>query len=234
MRVSLSAPTRHQRPRGTINRHAIVTAALAVVDRVGASALTIRAVAREVGAPPMSLYSYFGNKDELLDLMYAEVVRHLYRDSGQQTWQDEIHQLCRGIYTTLLQHPNWTPLLARRAAPMDVPVRERLLAMMVADGMQAELAFGVLSSCALATTGLVIAQLTLRDPSGQSSLDRRYEALTEWSRTQAKDSPVTREALSRERPFDVADMFARTLAALVRGFEVLAREARDHDVVSKG
>jgi len=81
------SPTRRQRPRGSITREAVVFAALAVVDRQGPQALTIRSVARQVGAPPMSLYTHFANKDELMDLMVSEIVRHLYRDNGNATWQ---------------------------------------------------------------------------------------------------------------------------------------------------
>jgi AcrR family transcriptional regulator len=68
---------RRQRPRGTITQDAVIDAALTIVDRAKVDGLTIRAVARQVGAPPMSLYSHFANKEQLLDLMYGELVRRM-------------------------------------------------------------------------------------------------------------------------------------------------------------
>src|ERR1700753_1666688 len=97
---------RRQRPRGTITQDAVTDAALVILDRSGVDGLTIRAVARQVGAPPMSLYSHFENKEQLLDLMYAEIVRRMYPDQGHGTWQSELFALCQHIRALLLEHPN--------------------------------------------------------------------------------------------------------------------------------
>ena len=48
---------------------AVVAAAIGLADAGGLAAVTIRAVARAVGAAPMSLYTYVPGKAELLDLM---------------------------------------------------------------------------------------------------------------------------------------------------------------------
>jgi AcrR family transcriptional regulator len=222
----VSSTQRRQRPRGTITRDAVVFAALAVVDRVGCHSLTIRAVARQVGAPPMSLYTHFANKDELLDLMYAEVIRHLYSDERHETWQEELLALCRRIYATLIQHPNWMPLLGRAAKSMDVPVRERLLAMMAKDEINPDLAFSMMTSAAVSTMGFVLAQLTFRDPaSGQSRMAQRIDALREWAEN-AEGAPLTREAVITKGEFDMPDMFERTAIALLKGYEQMARDAR--------
>jgi len=221
MGMSVS-PTRRQRPRGSITREAVVFAALAVVDRQGPQALTIRSVARQVGAPPMSLYTHFSNKDELMDLMVSEIVRHLYRDNGNTTWQTELEALCRRIYAVLLEHPNWTPLLSRAKPSSDAPVRERLLAMMVADGMRPEQAFSVFSSAVVSTAGLVVAEHTLN---GGAEQDRRYQNLKSWSEA-TNDNPITREAMASSSRFAMQEVFDVTLRSLVRGFEAIAREAR--------
>jgi AcrR family transcriptional regulator len=175
----------------------------------------------------MSLYTHFANKDELLDLMYLEVIRHLYTDDRHQRWQEEMLALCRRIYTTLIQHPNWMPLLGRSSQTIDVPVRERLLGMMVADGIPPELAFSMMTSAALSTMGFVLAQLTFRDPaSGQSRISQRMTALRQWAET-ASDAPLTREAVTTKGEFDMPDVFERTAIALLKGYEGMAREARE-------
>lgn len=218
----MSPPSRRQRPRGSITRDAVVAAALAVADRVGPQGLTIRALARQLGAPPMSLYTHFSNRDELIDLMYAEMVRHFFRDAGNLTWQEELMAVCRRIYTTFLEHPKWVPLLGRSATPIDVPLRERILSMMVEDGIPPEVGFGIISSSSLATTGLAIAQLTYLEEPSHSSLSERYRILRDGSTT----APLTRQAVSAQPELAMREVFERTLTALVRGFEVTARQAR--------
>src|SRR5689334_14159989 len=148
---------RNQRPRGTTTSEAVLSAALAIVDRAGIEGLTIRAVARQVGAPPMSLYSHFSNKEELLDLMYGEIVRRMYIDQGFPSWQEELFVLCKNVRSVLLEHPRWTQLLARPISPVAVPVRERLLSLMTRDGLTPEGAFTALSGALLSTTGFVLA-----------------------------------------------------------------------------
>ncbi len=213
---------RRQRPRGTITQEAVVNAALAIVDRDRVEGLTIRAVAREVGAPPMSLYSHFVNKEQLLDLMYGEIVRRLYPDQGNASWQSELLALCRHIRAVLLEHPHWTELLARGTTPLDVPVRERILAMMVAEGMTPELAWTALSGAALSSTGFVLAELTMRSQNGASSIEQRHEALRE--RTQpAVDAPVPPAAVAPS--FDLDAVFAFTLRALVEGIAMIPAPA---------
>lgn len=218
-------PTRRQRPRGSVTREAVIFAALAVLDRVGAEALTIRAVARQVGAPPMSLYTHFSSKEQLVDLMMREILAHLYQDAGHSTWQAELEALCRRIYAAFLAHPHWTPLLSRGLPKAEVAVRERILAMMVADGMRAEQAFSVLSSAVLSTMGLVAAGQALCTPSGNSTVEQRYEEIRQLS-VDAPGSPVTREAVVDRAQLAMRDVFDVTLRSLVRGFEVMARETR--------
>lgn len=213
---------RRQRPRGTITKEAVVNAALAIVDRDRVEGLTIRAVAREVGAPPMSLYSHFVNKEQLLDLMYGEIVRRLYPDQGNDSWQAELLALCRHIRAVLLEHPHWTELLARGTTPLDVPVRERILAMMVAEGMTPDLAWTALSGAALSSTGFVLAELTMRSQNGASSIEQGSERPHESSQP-AIDAPGAPAAVTPG--FDLDAVFAFTLRALVEGIAMLPAPA---------
>src|SRR5262245_37630998 len=57
-----------------LGRADIVNAAVRLADAGGAEALTMRVVAKELGAStPMSLYRYVHNKDGLIDLMLDAV-----------------------------------------------------------------------------------------------------------------------------------------------------------------
>lgn len=220
---------RQQRPRGTTTRAAVVSAALDVVDSVGVDALTIRAVARAVGAPPMSLYTHFANKEELLDLMYAEVSRRLYPDSGQATWQAELLTLGRHMRQTLMQHPRWTPLLSRYSVPLVVPVRDRVLRLMMDSGVAAAEALPSLSAVFLVALGLCLTELHFRGPDGTSELARRFERLKAEFATEGADAgaaaeePTSRDAFDKMRKLDLSQSFELSLETLIAG--ISARRA---------
>lgn len=211
---------RKQRPRGSTTRQAVVEAALAVVDNHGLEALTIRRVADHVGAPPMSLYTHFANKNELLDLMYTELSSRMYRDQGYEAWQTELLALSHRIRGILLEHPNWAPLLSRPAPPLAVPLRERVLKMMVEEGASTEQAFRALSSVALVAIGMALVELAFRQPDGESAAEMRYQQLREWLASQADEQHgIMRDAVSNIPRFSMADMFEFTSHALIEGLK---------------
>jgi AcrR family transcriptional regulator len=220
-KTPLGKEMRRRRPRGSTTRADVVHAALRVVDRVGIDALTIRAVATAVDVPAMSLYSHFANKEQLLDLMYAEVAQRLYADAGLQTWQAAIRALCLQIRGILLEHPRWFPLLSRRAHPMTVPLRERLLAMMAAAGIPPEDALVSLTNVSLHSIGFTMVELSLRDVGGTSSLARRFEAIREWTDEAAVASqhPATRAAFAKQGQLDLSKNFEVSVTTFLAGLE---------------
>jgi AcrR family transcriptional regulator len=217
---------RSQRPRGSTTRIAVVNAALLVADRDGVDGLTMRSVAREVGAPPMSLYAHFKNKNELLDLMYAEIAARMYRDEMHPTWQAEMLALCRRVRGLLAEHPKWIPLLSRPVTPLAIPLRERILKLMVADGMAGTDALRALSSAVLTSMGLVLVESTLTGPDGTSALEARFQRLKEWSESPAgQQDNETRGALAEAPTFELDRVFEVTIGALITGF--VAQKGRE-------
>ena len=173
----------------------------------------------------MSLYTHFSNKNELLDLVYAELARRLYADDqAPTTWQADLYLLCQHVRTVLVEHSRWIPLLARPSAPLPVPIRERLLRQMVSDGMTPDSAMVALTSALMTTIGLVLLDTTLREPDGQGAMSRRYERLRAWAET-APDfgEAVTKTALSRRGHLDVEENFMITIQSLISGFDANRR-----------
>src|SRR5690242_20346490 len=69
-----SRPEPEQRtPRPPLSRAAIVAAAIRLADAEDLDAVSIRRVAALLDARPMTLYSYIGSKDALLELMFEEL-----------------------------------------------------------------------------------------------------------------------------------------------------------------
>jgi AcrR family transcriptional regulator len=190
--------------------------------------MTIRAVAKAVGAPPMSLYSHFTNKDELLGLMYAAVAKRLYADQGRETWQEELAASCHQVRAVLLEHPNWIPLLSRPVPANAIPLRERLLAMMAHAGMTPESALSGVSNGIVMTIGLVLVQLNILHGDGTSAIARRFEMIREWMDTDPEgEHTVTRRAFKKINPFDFDQNHAFAIRTYIRGLEAGLQRAAD-------
>jgi AcrR family transcriptional regulator len=199
----------------------VIDGALTLADSVGLQALTIRALAKHVGAPPMSLYSHFANKEELLDLMYGEVARRLYLDSGHPRWQDELRAVSEQVRQVLLAHPRWVPLLSRPTQPTTVGVRERLLTLMSADGMTPGDALRALTSVTLLALGMALVELSFRDPEGESAFSSRFERIrAHFDETEvSSDTLVSREAFMKVQRFDLGETYRFALGSLIAGLE---------------
>lgn len=96
--------------RGTrpeLSLDAIVTAAVTVADRDGSAALSMRAVARELGVGTMSLYRYVPGKAELLDLMIDRVSdpREEIRQAQGTDWRGALEVIARHSRALCLRHP---------------------------------------------------------------------------------------------------------------------------------
>jgi AcrR family transcriptional regulator len=145
----------------------VVDAALALVDRRGLAALTIRRLAAEVGAPPMSLYAHFRSKEQLQDLMFERLVQRLFPAHDGTTWQQEFETAGRHARTLLLGHPYWVPLLARPALPTSsLGFYDHILRLMVEDGFARDAAVHAFSSAMSFALGFVLTERMMTPRSG--------------------------------------------------------------------
>lgn len=100
--------------RTRLTRAAVAERALALADRDGPDALTIRKLATELGVTPMAIYWHFHSKQELLvgvcDQIWSEVDIEV---DWSVPWTDQL----RGLFTSLLRvlraHPAGTQLFLR-------------------------------------------------------------------------------------------------------------------------
>ncbi len=105
--------SRTRRPRGSLTPQAILDAAEAVAAS-GFDALTMRAVAAELGAVPMALYTHFATKDELVDALLDRVLGRFAPDPPTGDWVEDLRRFARAHRLLLTTHP-WAvaPLFAR-------------------------------------------------------------------------------------------------------------------------
>jgi AcrR family transcriptional regulator len=144
-------------PRRRLSRPAVLDAALVTIDRQGLHGLTIRALAVELGVPPMTLYSYFKTKDELLDLTFERLLHRLIPAQRHARWQPEFEAICRHMRRELLDHPHRIALLTRTTVTKSVlHIYDRLLHLMEKDGFQPEAAMFAFSSAMSLVLGSVL------------------------------------------------------------------------------
>jgi AcrR family transcriptional regulator len=93
--------------RGGLSRELIGATALQIADADGFDELSMRRIARELGAGTMSLYHYVRNKDELLALMWDVVMRELIvpDDELSGDWRDALTTIARATRTAFKNHP---------------------------------------------------------------------------------------------------------------------------------
>jgi AcrR family transcriptional regulator len=116
-------PTETRKQRAPLSRERVLRGAMAIADAGGLPALTIRSLADELGAKPMSVYYHVANKEEILDGIVDMVFSEMYLPVVGGDWRAEISQRARSARQVLRRHPWATPLLESRRTPGPATLR---------------------------------------------------------------------------------------------------------------
>ncbi len=73
-------PTVTRRPRGSLTPDEVIVAASELIDDSGVSALSMRRLAERLGVNPMTLYSRFANREELLGAVIGRRLEQVLDD----------------------------------------------------------------------------------------------------------------------------------------------------------
>lgn len=98
-----------------LSRAKIAAAALAIADRDGIDAVSMRNIAAELETGTMSLYHYVRTKDEILALMDDALMGEMIVPSLPLQWQRALMEIARRTHMIFVRHP-WA-LVAMRGAP---------------------------------------------------------------------------------------------------------------------
>jgi len=91
-----------------------VDAAIAIADKGGLDAVSMRAVADQVGVTPMALYRHFDGKVALLDGMVERLVTSLQPERASGTWDERLTALANAYRGVAQRHPWSAQLLFSR------------------------------------------------------------------------------------------------------------------------
>jgi AcrR family transcriptional regulator len=129
---------RRRAPRNTLNPDRILDAAIALLDRDGAEAFTMRALAEQLGVAPMAIYSHFRGKDEISDAVAQRLLDTVELPGTCGAHPDrELREVCLGVYRLFTDHPSALQLLTTRPTRGDdaLAVIDRMLALLRACGL---------------------------------------------------------------------------------------------------
>src|SRR5215472_6677502 len=122
----------------TLSVAAIVTAAIEVIDDAGVTGLSMRRVAEQLGTGVASLYAHVSGKDELLELVYDELVGQVPLEQPDPArWREQVHAMMRGLRDILAEHADAALAGLGRipTSPQTLAAAESLVAILRAGGL---------------------------------------------------------------------------------------------------
>ena len=207
-----------RRDRG-LSRAEIVATAIAVADAEGPDAISMRRIARELRAGPMSLYWHVGSKEELLDLMLESIEAEVEAPEPSGDWRADFRAFARRARAGMLRHRWAMEFLGGRppSGPNDARNLERLLGMLDGLGLDARTTMDILGTLGTYVMGAVIRE-------AQEIRGQRDQELAE--------ADLTTDELQAERDrfrkwFEASGRYPRIARMLEAGIDPDDPETRD-------
>jgi len=101
--------------KSRLNREKIAAAALAIADKEGFEAVSMRRVAHQLGVGTMSLYYYVKTKDDLVSVMDDALMGEALLPSLPKDWRLAMMEIAKRTHAVFIRHP-WA-LVAMASAP---------------------------------------------------------------------------------------------------------------------
>jgi AcrR family transcriptional regulator len=121
VRLRVTLPRREERPaKERLTTERIVDAAMALMQRDGYDAVSMRSLARELDTGPASLYAHVANKDELDQYVIDRIATLLeVPEPDPDRWAEQLKELLRQMLQLYREHPG-----SARAAMAVIPTME--------------------------------------------------------------------------------------------------------------
>jgi AcrR family transcriptional regulator len=202
-------------PRGRPPAHTreqVVDAAIGIADAEGLEALTMRRIAKDIGAGAMSLYTYVSDKDRLLDLMVDRVGGEATPVSPTGDWAVDLVALAGSQRALMLAH-RWLP----EAIPNRRVTGHNMLAYLE-QGLAALEPTGLRSSTKMEVIALVtgfVATFVTSEAAGRTPTEEQVSLI--GAAVASGDFPHLAEALSMPSLADSEPDFDRIARWMITG-----------------
>ena len=135
--------TRDRPAKAPLSEDAVVDAALAILQRDGLEAVTMRRVAAALDTAAASLYVYVSGRDALLLAMLDRVVATIELEAPDPArWHAQLHSLLRRMHHILVTHPGIAAMTLVDPPTTEAILRltENLLGILLAGGFDPQAA----------------------------------------------------------------------------------------------
>lgn len=150
---------RVQRP---LNRDVILDGAMALIEREGPGALSMRRLGATLGVEAMAIYHHFGSRDELLAAIGDRLLRPLHELDFSDDWREACRRFATALRDIAVTQPATFQLLGLQ--PFDTPISlepvERLLGLLVANGFGPAQALAIYRATVSYARGYALAEAT--------------------------------------------------------------------------
>ncbi|MCW7940692.1 TetR family transcriptional regulator [Streptomyces hygroscopicus] len=214
--------------RARLNRDRVLHAAVALADRVGIEALSMRSLAQELGVVPMALYKHVANKEQLLDGMVDVIVGEIDSPAHGADWKSAVRERILSARRALLRHPWASRVIESRSAPTPgaLDYLDSVIGMFRAGGLSADLTHHVMHALGSRVWGFTQELFPASpnvDPDAQAVMFRemaaRYPYIVEIAAARTHDGEsVVNQGCDDQFEFEFA------IDLLLDGFERLHRQ----------
>lgn len=206
-------PAREPSGDGALAPAAVVDAAMALVEREGAEALTMRRLSAALGVAPTAIYWHVGNRRQLVAAMVERMVAEFGRIRPRgSTPSARLASVLRQVRAELLGRPHLVGLVNEegRVAAMFLPAQRVLADELVAAGLAPPAVASALRTLVYHVVGFVLVELNVARQPEQPSAEEL------WGGVDASElpGPVLRQL---QAPQDSDRVFAFATRALVAG-----------------
>jgi AcrR family transcriptional regulator len=228
--VWLRLATLSTRARRELDR--IVEAAIALADRDGLEALSMRRLATELNTGTTTLYRYVTGRDELLELM-VDAVNAGGGGEGDLSrpisdWRDGLRRVANGARSRLLAHPWLSSQLLTRPTIGPNTLRGAEFVISITMGLvgDATTAASITSTLLAYVQGAAVAELAEREAQRRTGLDEHAwrETIAPWVRSIIEDArfPAFAQVVVAADDLSFEDRFVFGLERVLDGFERFA------------
>jgi AcrR family transcriptional regulator len=221
-------PARPAADRGPGGAERIVAAAITVADAEGLAALSMRRVAAELGAAPMSLYRHVADKDDLVLQMMNTVFARSHLPDPPDGWRARLELAARTLWAMFGQHP-WLAsalsLTRPQALPAALPYTEWMLTALDGHGLDLDTMLTTYLTLINYVRGIAVNLESEAEAEAVSGLNSE-----EWLDTQEPQLrsilapgqfPMFEQLISQEYDFSLDRIFEFGLQRLLDGLATL-------------
>ncbi|GGS39164.1 MULTISPECIES: TetR/AcrR family transcriptional regulator C-terminal domain-containing protein [Actinokineospora] len=170
--------------RVPLSRARVLGAAVAIADRDGIAALTMRRLAQDLGVEAMSLYHHVANKEALLDGVIEVVMAEIAEAVGEpvvEDWQAAMRARVLTARQVFLRHPWAARVLETRTSisPGVIAYYDGVLAIFRAGGFSYDLAHRALHALGSRALGFSQELFDLSDPAADAEAEAMVQELAE-------------------------------------------------------